>query len=295
MDQSGKLIKIEEIKQGTWEEKMAFYFLQFRLPKQKALDSGFVKKELSITEEDEMRYRQLCLERCSMSPAEKKKRIVKEVISPLLKENGFSGSTQDWYRALSDGYLLAHLTSGMFNGPSTGNSFHLEFSVCDADVPKKELKKKWGDNLFAYISHVDLLPDRGILSPYVQGEDYRIDGYRFYLPVDTPIEELMTAIHRDFTEHILPALCGISCKRDYEELRARVREKDTREGMLRIMQLAALSRAMPPEHTGIAKLQQESGLQKDEILSHEDELRMICDHCGADTEEVRSVLEQALI
>ncbi|MBQ6734392.1 MAG: hypothetical protein IJR00_05735 [Lachnospiraceae bacterium] len=278
---------------------MAFYFLQFRLPKQKALDSGFMKKELSVTEEDEMRYQQLCLERCSMSSAEKKKRIVKEVISPLLKENGFLGSAPDWYRTLSDGYLLAHLTSGMFNGPSTGNSFHIEFSVCDADVPKKELKKKWEDNLFAYISHVDLLPNRGMLSPYVQGEDYRIDGYRFYLPIDMPIDELITAIHRDFTEHILPVLCGISCRKEYEELRVRVREKDAQDGketgMFRIMHLAVLSRAMQPEHTGIARLQQESGLPKDEILAHEDELQMICDHCGADIGEVRRVLEQALI
>ena len=140
MNQSEQLKKNEPLKQASWEDKMAFYFRQFCLPEEERVDSSFLEQELGITEEDRTDYQQLCWERCSMSPADKKKRIVKEVIAPAFTENGFSGSGSDWYRALSDGYLLAHLKSSLWNGPSTGNRFHLQFSVCGADVPKQELK-----------------------------------------------------------------------------------------------------------------------------------------------------------
>lgn len=138
-----------------------------------------------------------------------------------------------------------------------------------------------------------------IMSPYVDGDDYRINGYRFFLPADMSVEELLTAIRHDFTEYIMPALCGVTCQKDFEELRGRIKPEAAKMNkdmkVLRIMHSAVISRAMEPEQTELAKLHQAYGLRKEEVLSHEKELQLICDNQGVLYEEIYTILEQALI
>ena len=130
---------------------------------------------------------------------------MKQSIKPLLKSYGYSVSGVDWRRELEDAYLIIHMINSQFNSIVTGANFRFHISAAKKEEIKGKLSDEWtyqGEEL----NQFDFLPYCGMLSPYYSGGMYQIDGYKNFLPSDTPVEEICRQIEEDFGSCILPEL-----------------------------------------------------------------------------------------
>lgn len=195
----------------TKGERVAHYFELVSMPEHLPYDSSHFKLELDISDEDIENYRQEMESRLSMRPTEKRDIVVKQVIKPLLKKHGFSTSGMDWRREIEDGYVIIHMMNSQFNGISTGVSFRFHISAVKKDEIRDKLSNQWIYNQTCDLRQFAFLPYCGMLSPYYSGDMYTIDGYKNYLPSDTPVEEICGQIGVDFEKYILPELCKVQC------------------------------------------------------------------------------------
>lgn len=64
-----------------------------------------------------------------MKPTEKRDAVVKQIIKPLLKKNGFTISGLNWHREVSDSYIIIHMFNSQFNSIVTGARFRFHISM----------------------------------------------------------------------------------------------------------------------------------------------------------------------
>lgn len=211
----------------------------------------------------------------SLKPVEKRNEVVKKIIKPLLKKHGFSTSGTDWRRRLEDdSYLIIHMLSSRFNGTATGANFRFHISASKKEEIRGKLSNQWMYNQGRDLLHVDFLPYCGMLSPYYSGGEYKIDGYKNYLPVDTPLEGIFRQMEEDFGTYILPELDKVRCYDDFpklwEEKRKRQNEKE-----ICLLRYYYMAQWCAKEQTGrgfqeLVEYRKKQGLKKADILLHID-------------------------
>lgn len=226
---------------------------------------------LDLTEQDTRAYQKQKEQEVSMKPSHKRDLVVREVVKPLLKSEGFKTSRQDWWKELDDCWLMIHMTNSQFNDFAMGTSFRFQMSASKKEEIQGEIANQWIYNQFDSLTQFDFLPYCGLLSPYYSSDMYKIDGYKNYLPSDEPIENILAQIGEDFADYILPDLAKINTFKDWERLRKEKRmlreHKDIR--LLSYYHLACmLDWNFAGTHSNMIKYQKEFELTADDIKAH---------------------------
>ncbi len=238
-------------------------------------DTSHFQKKLGVSDSDVRELQEKREKELSLKPVEKRNEVVKKIIKPLLKKHGFSTSGTDWRRRLEDdSYLIIHMLSSRFNGTATGASFRFHISVSKKEEIRGRLSDQWMYNQGQDLLHADFLPYMGMLSPYYSGGEYKIDGYKNYLPVDTPLEGIFRQMEEDFGTYILPELDKVRCYDDFpklwEEKRKRQNEKE-----ICLLRYYYMAQWCAKEQTGrgfqeLVEYRKKQGLKKADILLHID-------------------------
>lgn len=234
-------------------------------------DTSSFMRELNITKDDIFNYRKKLEDELSMKPTEKRDILIKQVIKPLLKKYGFSTGGLDWRRETDDAYIFIHLQNSHFNDIATGVRFCFHISACKKEKIVEKLSNQWMYNP-CRLHPCDFLPYCGMLSPYYSGDWYQIDGYKNYLPTDTPIEDICSQIGEDFDKYILPELSAVQSYEDFLNLRTqmlkRYEEKEIR--LLKFYHAAQVSTTAYGESIfpSLVNCRKELGLTIDDITSH---------------------------
>ncbi len=229
-------------------------------------------QELDITEDDIFDYRQRLEGELSMRPVKKRDVVVKQVIKPLLKKHGFTTSGMDWRRELEDSYMIIHMMNSQFNGISTGVSFRFHISVSKKDEIREKLSNQWIYNQMCDLRQFDFLPYLGMLSPYYSSGMYQIDGYKNYLPTDTPVEEICRQINEDFEKYILPQLCEVQSYEDFLKLKDQ-KQKKYEEKEIRLLRYYYAAQHNALDHSGsgydrLVEFGKQLRLTAEDVASH---------------------------
>ena len=238
-------------------------------------DTSHFQEKLGVSDGDVRELQEKREKELSSKPVEKRNEVVKKIIKPLLKKHGFSTSGTDWRRRLEDdSYLIIHMLSSRFNGTATGANFRFHISASKKEEIRGKLSNQWMYNQGRDLLHVDFLPYCGMLSPYYSGGEYKIDGYKNYLPVDTPLEGIFRQMEEDFGTYILPELDKVRCYDDFpklwEEKRKRQNEKE-----ICLLRYYYMAQWCAKEQTGrgfqeLVEYRKKQGLKKADILLHID-------------------------
>ena len=70
-----------------------------------------------------------------MKSVEKRDKLVKEIIKPMMKEEGYKCFRNTWYSQREDCYVVVHMQNSMFNGEITGIRFRFNIDV----IPLSEI------------------------------------------------------------------------------------------------------------------------------------------------------------
>ena len=256
----------------TKEERVIRYFDLVSMPEYLPYDTSSIKKRLDITDADIDNYRQKLVSELSMKPAEKRDVVVKQVIKPLLKKCGFSTAGLDWHRETDDSFIIIHMMNSQFNSIVTGANFRFHISAVKKDEIRNKLSKQWIYNQECELNQFNFLPYCGTLSPYYSGDMYKIDGYKNFLPTDTPVEDICRQIGEDFEKYILPELSVVKSYEDFLELRARKLER-YKEKEVRLLLFYHAVQGCASEWSGrlynrVVELRKELELSAEDIASH---------------------------
>lgn len=256
----------------TKEERVIRYLELASMPEYLPYDTSDLREELEITEEDVLEYRQKLERELSLKPVEKRDIVVKQVIKPALKRCGFSTAGLDWRRETGDAVIFIHMQNSQFNDIANGARFRFHISASKKEEIREKLSNQWMYNQGLALKQFDFLPYCGMLSPYYAGDMYKIDGYKNYLPTDTPVEDICRQIGEDFERYILPPLCEAATYEDFQKLRAdmlgRYKEKE-----IRLLRYYHAAQAGAAEMTGIGyhilvRLGKELELDAKDVKSH---------------------------
>ena len=274
------------------KEKLEKFFASLSLPESQHL----IKEDLGLTDEDLYAYQKQKEREVSMKPGKKRDLIVKEVVKPLLKDAGFQCKRIDWWKELEDSWLIIHLKKSQFEGGATGCIFDFLFSVTGKEELEGKLEDQWMYNPTQNLTISFFLPYCGYMSSYISEMGYIIDGYRNYLPLDVPVENIMEQVRVDFEDYVLPEINRIHNKKEWQELqeklRKRVAEKDVL--LLRYYSLAHGSSCSEMNLPHIIDTQKRFGLTKEDILSHFDWLQMLAEKSSHTYLDARPFILKAL-
>ncbi len=257
----------------TLEERVKRYFELASLPQNLPYDKSHLLRELNITEDDTFNYQKKLEDEVSMKPTEKRDILIKQVIKPLLKKYGFSTGGLDWRRETDDAYIFIHLQNLHYSDISTGARFCFHISASKKDEIREKLSNQWMYNQFTNeLKSFNFLPYCGLLSPYYSADWYQIDGYKNYLPTDTPIEDICSQIGEYFDKYILPELSAVQSYEDFlnlcTQMLKRYEEKEIR--LIKFYQAAQASTTSYGESVfpNLVNCRKEFGLNIDDITSH---------------------------
>lgn len=256
----------------TKDERVIRYLDLASMPDNIKFDTSHFMKELDISNDDIDSYRQKIESELSLKPTEKRDFVVKQVIKPLLKKYGFTTSGLDWHRAIDDSYIIIHMMNSQFNSIATGTSFRFHISVSKKGEIRDKLSKQWMYNQSCDLKQFDFLPYCGMLSPYYFGDMYQIDGYKNYLPSDTPVEDICAQIEEDFGKYILPKLCELRSYEDFLDLRTQ-KLKRYHEKEIQLLQYYYAAQSCALELSGnayqrLVSIRKELQLSREDIASH---------------------------
>lgn len=255
------------------EERLQYYFECLKIKEAERPFSGMMLKLLDLTEEEERAYQRQKVSEISMKPTQKRDLLVKELLKPLFKEAGYKTSGGDWWKELSDGYILIHMKNSQFNDVVGGARFEFQFSAANKDSIHDKLKNEWIYHQMNCLTQADFIPDRGYFSPYGGSFMYQIDGYQEYLPKDVPMEDVIEHFREDFACYILPDLENITCMKDWEEY-VEIAKKRRKELSYRIMNyyVSAIGACCSDNNMkNLIDLQHRLELTEEDISSHLDD------------------------
>lgn len=233
------------------------------------------KTKLGIKEMDTFLYQQKMIKQLSLRPSEKKTIVIKEQIKPMLKAHGFTTGGNTWCKKIDgDLKIIINMEGNRFSDVASGSIFGFTVSLFES---KDKPKPQFGVGELSIDARL-FLPYYGMLSPLYDVLGYRIDGYRDYLPIDTPIEEIKELLRLDFEDYILPELDKVNNRADYEEMYSRFchekRFKDFDMRLAWFIQRAQVS--FTSRRTGgnnfeeLVEYKKEMKLSKDDILDNLD-------------------------
>lgn len=263
--------EIEKLRKEPKEARLEYFFRFY--------EWGMGEEILGLTEEDVRDYQLRKEAEVSMKPTEKRDILVKQMLKPLLKENGFKSSGYSWWKELEDSWLFIHMKNSRWNGMGTGANFQFRISVSGKDDIKGKLADQWMCNR-SYLSQDDFLPYWGRLAPRMTELGYKIDGYRNYLPLDEPLDEIIEQVRGDFADHILPELEPLRTKAGWEILyQEKCTARETVENrLLRYYSSAHMLAASESNIPALILTQTSLALTPEEITSHFDWLEIIQHH-----------------
>lgn len=256
----------------TKEERVLRYLDLASMPENLGVNTDDLMQELGISDDDIDEYRAERESGLSLRPVEKRDIVVKQVIKPLLKKYGFSTAGLDWHRGIDDFYIIIHMQNSQFNSIFTGVSFRFHIFARKKDEITEKLSNEWVYGSAHMLNQFDFLPYCGMLSPYYDGRGmYKIDGYKNYLPSDTPVENICRQISEDFGDYILPELDAVKAYEDFLELyiqkKKRYEEKDMR--LLRYYHAAQTSALnLTGDHRSLVELGKELQLSAEDVATH---------------------------
>lgn len=255
----------------TKEERVLRYLDLASMPENLGVNTDDFRQELGISDDDIEDYRAKRESELSMRPVEKRDIVVKQVIKPLLKKYGFSTAGSDWHREIDDFYIIIHMQNSQFNSIATGVCFRFHIFARKKDEIKVKLSNEWIYGSAHMLNQFDFLPYCGMLSPYYDSRGYKIDGYKNYLPSDTPVENICRQIGEDFGDYILPELDAVKAYEDFLELytqkKKRYEEKDMR--LLRYYHAAQMSALdLTDPYRFLAELGKELQLSAEDVAAH---------------------------
>lgn len=229
----------------TKEERVIRYLDLASMPEYLPYDTSSIMKKLDILPADVDNYTQKLVSELSLKPTEKRDIVVKQVIKPLLKQYGFSATGLDWHREIDDSYK---------------------------DEIRKKISNQWIYNQECELNQFNFLPYCGMLSPYYSSDMYQIDGYKNFLPTDTPVEDICRRIGEDFEKYILPELCAVKSYEDFLELRTqkleRYKEKEVRLLLFYHAVQGCASEWSGRSYDRVVELRKELELNAEDIASH---------------------------
>lgn len=152
-----------------------------------------------------------------MTEKEKKNKIVKEVIKPLIKSAGYKCSGTTFYRECQECYVVINLQSSQFNNEEIGFKFWFNIGVLDKKevVDINDVKRSYGGD--SPTTEDKFLPDEGFLHPY-RSAGYQIGGMKNGQPIVTDYDDAVTRISNDISQYILPRLDTVRCLEDWDKL-----------------------------------------------------------------------------
>lgn len=206
-----------------------------------------------------------------MTTKEKKTIILKEVITPAFKEEGYRTIGQTYYRVQGDCCMTVKIQSSHFNSAATGNTFWFHIEAFPKETSREQLKEwnSWGSSS---IHESSLLPDCGYLHPYRNALGYCIDGYKNYVPQDMDIEDIKERIGSDLREVILPQLDEIKSLDDWNRQKEEWTEQSwqsTRILLIRYFGSAQMSAVVPEMVLKLRDTQHRFGLSSETIRENE--------------------------
>lgn len=267
----------------TKEERVMRYFDLVSMPENLPYETSRFKQELDITDDDIDNYRKKLEDELSLKPVEKRDILIKQVIKPLLKKYGFSTSGSDWRRETDDAYIFIHLQNSQINSIATGARFCFHISASKKEEIVEKLSNQWMYNqCTCNLTPFDFFPYCGMLSAYYSAGWYQIDGYKNYLPTDTPIEDICRQIGEDFDKYILPELSTVKSYEDFLNLRTQ-KLKRYEEKEIRLLKYYHAAQNSAIEYGGaglplLVYLRKELGLNIDDITSHFEWLDICREH-----------------
>lgn len=216
-----------------------------------------------------------------MTGIEKRNMVVKEVLTPVLKQAGFKKSGLSWWMELEDCYLIIRMRNCHFNRGDTGINFEFQLSASAKKDMKGKTKDQWIYNQLTSIEEYYFLPQFGFSNPFRKGlAGYTIDGNQNYKPLDMPVENIMKQIKLDFETYIVPELLKVHCLDDWNKLKAakmnRREEKEIRL-LLYFSQAHSLS-CSPSNRPLLAEYQNSLHLSNDDIRKNMSLLEIIAGH-----------------
>lgn len=255
----------------TKEERVIRYFELASMPEYFHYNTSHIMKKLDISAEDADNYRQKLESELSLKPIEKRDIVVKQVIKPLLKKYGFSTAGLNWHREIDDSYIIIHMMNSQFNSILAGARFRFHISASKKDEIRNKLSEQWIYNQEYELQQFDFLPYCGMLSPFYSPAMYQIDGYKNFLPTDTPVEDICRQMGEDFEKYILPELCAIKSYEEFLELRAQKLER-YKEKEVRLLQfyhaVQGFSTCTGRNIGELVKFRKELELNAEDIASH---------------------------
>lgn len=283
---------LEFIKSQSKEERLEYYFNCLRFPERQWPGS----EALGLSESDIRGFQLKKEKEVSMKPTQKRDIVIREVVKPLMKEAGFRKSGNEWWKELEDSYLFVYLKNSRFNGMLTGASFSFQISLSGKEEIKDKISNQWIYNQLSSISQSVFLPYCGYLSPNMDALGYRIDGYRYFLPTDVPLEEICEQIRRDFAEFLLPELSRLQRKEDWialcEEKKSCFETLELR--LLRYYSMAHTMSCSKSNLPGLIRAQKELSLTEEDILSHMEWLPVIAEYSSHPYLEAEPFIRMAL-
>ena len=155
--------------------------------------------------------------RLNMTEKEKRNKIVKEVIKPLIKSAGYKCSGTTFYRECHECYVIIYLQSSQFNNEESGFSFWFNIGVLDKKevVDINDVKRSYGGN--SPTREDTFLPDNGLLNPY-RSNGYSIGGMKNGQRIVTDYDDAATRISNDISQYILSRLDLVQNLEDWDRL-----------------------------------------------------------------------------
>lgn len=216
-----------------------------------------------------------------MTGIEKRNMVVKEVLTPVLKQAGFKKSGFSWWKELEDDYLFIRMKNCRFNGGDIGITFNFQLSASAKKDMKRKPKDQWISNQLTAIGEYYFLPQFGYSNPFREGLlGYTIDGYRNYKPLDMPVESIMKQIQLDFETYIVPELLKVHCLDDWNKLKeAKMNRREEKE--IRLLLYFSVAHGLscsPSNHSLLAEHQKSLNLSNDDIRENMSLLEVIAEH-----------------
>ena len=291
-----EIINIADVESLSQEQRLEKFFEILKLPDGHIPYMDRLYEMLHITAADILRYQKQKEKEVSLTPAQKRDVVIKEVVKPLMKAAGFKWMKGTWYKELNGGILFVHLRNDRFNSFATGANFWFEISASRCDEIRDNLENQWIYNQDSQLLENDFLPFWGFLIPYHHAHGYQIDGYQNYLPRNQPIEEIMARISDDFKRYIIPAISTVDSMEAwyilYEEKMRRREEKEFRL----LSYYAGASLCIPVKNNfGSMALQQSMlNLTDEDICSHFEWLDLIMVKSTSPQEDLKQFILEAL-
>lgn len=230
-----------------------------------------------------------------MTEREKKNRILKEVIKPLIKSAGYKCGGPTFYRECQECYVIINLQSSQFNNVEMGFNFWFNIGVLDKKevVDINDVKKSYGGN--SPTREETFLPDNGLLHPY-RSNGYTIGGIKNGQPIVTDYDDAAARISSDISQYILPRLDLVQNLEDWDKLLEELIElnNNKRNHLLSFFYGATMLACSFSNKKFLEEFIDNGRINKQDILENMNLLQEVLKYTGNNEEEVKEFIMHVL-